>query len=309
MPNALEFKITSDLNQNIQPITCNFDELKTALTAEMGKYKDLVIQEEDLRFAKDSRAKINKVSKAINDQRLAVKKQVLKPFEEFEAQCKELDSICTEASESLDVQIKKFEDAQKQQKAERIKSFFLASVPIDLSNYLAWEQVFNPRFLNATFDEKKAQEEIVSAIEICQKEVNAIRELNSPFETAVLDYYSRKRNLADALYYSKELEQKAAAEAERRKREEEEKRRKKEEEAQRMQQAKLERIQEEIPVEPVQMTTEETVEQVKAALEGKQIEEKPKQYAICLKIFGSKEELVALKEYIVEHNLNYEKIK
>ena len=74
--------------------------------------------EEIITTAKSDRATLNKVAKAINDEKIRIKKEVLKPFEDFENKCKELQSIITDASNSIDTQEKAFEEKEQKVIAE-----------------------------------------------------------------------------------------------------------------------------------------------------------------------------------------------
>lgn len=112
----LDLIITTDLNSLPAAIEFNYAELKAGVAAYLDNFKNLVVTEDGIKSAERDRANINKMVKAIAAARLDTKKRVLKPFEDFEAKCKELEGMGKDASEALDVQIRAFEQKRIEEK-------------------------------------------------------------------------------------------------------------------------------------------------------------------------------------------------
>ena len=81
--------------QEIAPITFNFEELKKELTEKSQKYATAVYTEDTITEAKQHRASLNKLVKAVNDEKIRKKNEVMKPYLPFETQCKELMNFDT----------------------------------------------------------------------------------------------------------------------------------------------------------------------------------------------------------------------
>ena len=145
--------------KSLAPIQFNYEDIKKWVTEKAKEYKSVVYTEETLTAAKTDRATLNKVAKAINDEKIRIKKEVLKPFEDFENKCKELQGIITDASNSIDVQVKAFEEKEQNKKKEQIKSVFDAYIG-DYKDLILFDLIFNPRWLNKTYTMKKIEEEI-----------------------------------------------------------------------------------------------------------------------------------------------------
>lgn len=145
--------------KSLAPIKFNYEDIKKWVTEKAKEYKSIVYTEETLTAAKTDRATLNKVAKAINDEKIRIKKEVLKPFEDFENKCKELQGIITDASNSIDVQVKAFEEKEQNKKKEQIKSVFDAYIG-DYKDLILFDLIFNPRWLNKTYTMKKIEEEI-----------------------------------------------------------------------------------------------------------------------------------------------------
>lgn len=111
--------------KSLAPIQFNYEDIKKWVTEKAKEYKSVVYTEETITAAKTDRATLNKVAKAINDEKIRIKKEVLKPFEDFENKCKELQGIITDASSSIDTQVKAFEEKEQNEKREQIKAILM----------------------------------------------------------------------------------------------------------------------------------------------------------------------------------------
>ena len=111
--------------QALEPVKFNYEELKAAITEKANTYKNLVYTEENIATAKSDRVMLNKVSKAINEEKKRIKNALLEPYTDFEAKCKELMEIIDSASTSIDAQIKDFESIEKNTKLQDILMYWI----------------------------------------------------------------------------------------------------------------------------------------------------------------------------------------
>ena len=217
----MQFEVITDLTPVVSTeIQTNFEAVKAWLTEELAPYTTMVVTTDTVADAKKTRANIRKVGDSIDSQRKAIKKEWMKPYEEYEAKCKELTGIVSEAVTNIDKQIKEMENAEKQAKRQRLESFFNINSD-DIRDYLSFDDIFDSKWLNSTFAETDAANIITAKIEETRESLAAIRSMNSPYEAAMLREYSKSHNLAYALGEGKHLENLQKAEEERRKREEE----------------------------------------------------------------------------------------
>ena len=102
-------------------------------------YENLVFNEEQVKEAKDERANVNKVYKKVADYRKDTVDKFNKPLEKFIKTAKETESILKEASNCIDVQIKKYEEEEKQTKKKECEELFDNLVG-DLSELISFEK-------------------------------------------------------------------------------------------------------------------------------------------------------------------------
>lgn len=142
-------------------IEFNFSELKKEIEERTASYVGLVYSEDQIKDAKKDVAMLRKFTKALSDERIRVKKELMKPYEEFEGKIKELTGIVDKAISEIDVQIKEFEDKQKQDKLEEIKNLWTSC---DIPEGLVFEKIFDQKWLNASTSMKAIQDSIDSVI-------------------------------------------------------------------------------------------------------------------------------------------------
>lgn len=219
MSSQMSFEVTTDLTPIINTdITANFEAVKAWLTSELEPYANMVVTPDGMSDAKKTRADIRKVGDSIDSQRKAVKKEWMRPYEAFESKVKELTGIVNEAVSNIDVQIKEMENAEKEAKRQRLWNLFTESSS-DIREYIEFEDIFDKKWLNATFAETDAANAIVKQLDDIRDGLDAIRSMNSPYESAMLSEYSKSHNLAKAFAEGKRLEEIAKIEEERKARE------------------------------------------------------------------------------------------
>lgn len=190
----------------IQQIEWNFDELKKEITVRASEYVDLVYSDDQIKEAKKDRADMNKFKKALDDKKREVKKQLLDPYTEFEAQVKELIAIVDKAVDNIDSQIKEYEDQLRQQKEERCMQIWKDSVG-DMDRILTFEKCFNSKWLNKTTPEKAIREEILTLRERVDKELKLVMADMSPFVFEMKEEYLKDFDFSAAMSLKQRLEE------------------------------------------------------------------------------------------------------
>ena len=145
-----------------EEISFNYNELKQELTEKVKMYETLVYTDDQIKQAKTDKANLNKLKKALNDERIRREKEYMKPFNEFKAQINEIIGIIDKPIAIIDKQVKEAEEQKKQEKTKAIEELFLEMTRPDWVNLRA---IYNPKWLNATFTMKSVKEEIESRLE------------------------------------------------------------------------------------------------------------------------------------------------
>lgn len=280
----MELKI--DGIKELEPIKFNYEEIKNWVIEKSKEYKSIVYTEDTIENAKTDRATLNKVTKAINDEKIRLKKEVLKPFEDFEKKCKELKGIMSEATNSIDSQIKTFEEKEQNKKREQIKEIFNVYIG-DFKDLISFEAIFNSRWLNKTYSIKNIEEEIKH---IVVKTNNDFEVIDGQIKDEVINkqvkaYYFK--NIAEPTVLGNSLQEGLKiVEAN-----------KKLEEFKKQQEIKQEN-KNEIKTEEVKVNTEKV-----AIRENQETIE-----TIDFRVWVTKEQKMKLREFLIQNNIKYGKV-
>lgn len=197
--------------EHLPLIQWNFEELKTAVSEGLKKYEGLVYTESDISAAKKDRATLNKLEKAIEDKRKEMKALYLAPYNEFEAQVKEVTALIKQQSACIDKQIKEYEEKEKAEKQVEIQNIYNEKIG-DLAELVPLEKIQNPKWLNKTVSLNTIAKEIDEHLQGIREGLDAIRSLCLADDESleVMTEYLKTYDLAAALSLkNKIMEQRA----------------------------------------------------------------------------------------------------
>lgn len=195
-----------------EQITFNYEELKQELTAKTTMYEALVYTEENIKEAKTDRANLNKLKKALNDERIRREKEYMIPFNDFKAKINEIIGIIDKPVAAIDKQVKAFESKQKQDKLDAITEYFNTT---EHPEWLHIAQIMNEKWLNASVSMKSIQEEINAKLEQVKTDLATLSNLPEfGFEASEVYKISLDINKAISEAQRMALIAKAKAEAE-----------------------------------------------------------------------------------------------
>ena len=100
------------IEQKLPVLTGDFEAEKLALTAELDKYKNVLVTEETLKDDKKLAGSLSAKGKQYNSERIRIVSEISKPIVAFTGQMKELSSLCADASALINDQVKVFEAAK-----------------------------------------------------------------------------------------------------------------------------------------------------------------------------------------------------
>lgn len=162
--------------QALPPVKWNYDELKQQLTEGLAAYKGRVYTDNTITQAKKDRAALNKLATAIDDKRKDMKARYLQPYQDFEAQAKELAQMVKTQAAEIDAQVKAYEQHRKDEKLAKIKELYTAIIG-KLANLVPYERLHESRWLNVTTSMTTITEEMGVKIEQAAAGLKAIDEL------------------------------------------------------------------------------------------------------------------------------------
>lgn len=214
-------------NDFLKKIDWNFEALKKEITASAQEYETSVYTDDTIKAAKADRAKLNNFVNALNGKRTEIRKELLKPDEQFGLEIKELTGIIQKAIDNIDGQIKGYEQRQRDEKTAKIQEFYEENIH-DLGSVLPFARVFKPEYANASTTMKSIKEDILALIQRVDEGLAIINEVDSKFAGEMKEVFLRTYDIGSAMAERNRLE---AAEEKRKAYEEEQARKKAEREA------------------------------------------------------------------------------
>lgn len=268
LKNEIEAKING-----VATVEDNIAEAKAYALELREYYSTLVFTDEQLKEAKDERASINKVVKKIADYRKDIVAEFKKPIETFEITAKETEKILKETADFVDIQVKNFENKEKEEKRQQIEISFNQLVE-ELKGIVPLSRIFDDKWLNKTTKLATVESEIKDKLDNIRNGLKAIEELHSEYELELKNTFLQDFDLANAIYKNNQLqEQKKALE-------------------------KVTESKEEIVQEKVETMLKEEVKE--------EIIDPIKEYT--LKIIAPLSKLIALRKFLELNKIEFEKV-
>lgn len=264
-------------------LTTNAIQIREMVKAALPKYDIANYNDDNIDQAKKDKAALNKAAKALNAKRLEIEKEFMKPFGEFKEVVTETVKLIGEASAKIDNIVKLNEQQYKDKKKTELRRYFDERN----ANLVDFEKVFKSTWLNKTTSMKSAQSEIDDILSRTDNEIESLKGYGEDFDV-LRTYYMGTLNLSATLQYANRLrEQRERA------RIAEEKRRKSEEEA------KLK------APEPQPVAPQPKAEPVATPQPNQSA---PTVYTRAFKVWGTKEQIIALGDYMNENGIEFKKI-
>lgn len=201
----MELKIYNPQEDDfLQSIEWNFDELKQELTKKANDYMNLVYSDDQMKEAKKDRAQLRKFVAALEGKRKEIKDTVMQPYYDFEAKEKELVSIINEAIENIDIQVKGYEDALRQDKLKKVQEIYKECIG-DLDRVVPFEKIFKDSWLNVSTTLKSVREEITSLYQKIDSDLKIINAETGHFVFEMKEEYLKNYDLSAAMAKKQEL--------------------------------------------------------------------------------------------------------
>ena len=193
-----------------EQILFNYEELKAELTEKVQHYETLVYTDDQIKEAKADRATLNKLKKALSDERIRREREYMQPFNEFKSRINEIISIIDKPVAVIDKQIKEYEDTKKQEKLEEIKKLWSE---MEAPDGMTLDKVFNDRMLNSSFNMKHVKQCFIDAIDRFNRDMAVLVNLPEYSFEAQQEYIS-SLDLSKAMNESNRLSRLAKQKAE-----------------------------------------------------------------------------------------------
>lgn len=277
-----------------EQILWNNEELKAAIAEKVKDYKTIAYTEDSLADMKKDRAGLNKLKNAFEDERKRVKKICMEPYEKFEQQVREITVLVDEPIKLIDSQAKEIDERRKVAKKEEIKVLFAS---IGFQTFVSLDMIWDEKWLNATVTLSKIEEQMKSRMYQIGSDVLTINNLPE-FSFEAMEVYKSTLDVNRAIQEGQRLAgiQKRKLEAECIKKEQEIRKEKETAEQEEV-------VTQSITSVPTYEAAQEAVEEVLETQKEEPV------LQLDFRVWGTKEQLMALRNYMKENHLKFGKVE
>lgn len=193
-----------------EKIDFNYEELKAELTSKVSFYETLVYTDDQIKDAKADKANLNKLKRALNDERIRREKEYMQPFNVFKAQINEIIGIIDKPIAVIDEQVKAFDEKRKAEKQKAIEELFSQ---IGFQNFVTLEKIWDPKWLNASTSMKSIEDQMKSKMYEIGNDVLTLHDLPE-FGFEATEVYKQTLDINVAVLEAKKMSEIAKKKAE-----------------------------------------------------------------------------------------------
>lgn len=188
-------------------ITFNgFEDIKAKSIMIAEYVANVEVSEDTLKEAKKTVADSNKVVKRLNDERIKIKKELLEPYNKFETQVKEIESILNDASKIVKDKVKVLTDREIEEKEKLIHELWDKKInALDNSKFYNYDEWLKPQYLNKTFKLSQVENELDEYIDITERDLEFLKEFENSH--LYINKYLECRDVVETVKYVKKLDE------------------------------------------------------------------------------------------------------
>ncbi|MEZ3425419.1 MAG: DUF1351 domain-containing protein [Lachnospiraceae bacterium] len=221
MGSLIPVKITS----SIGTIQDNLDMVEASIREKVEEYKKTVVTEDTIKDNKQFLAYIRKEKQSLDNERKSIKKAWMVPYEDFEKRVKNIISLYDEPVDAINMQLEEYDRKRREEKRVEIENIYNA-VKGDMEEWLPFDRIYNPKWENATYSNKKIRSDMEALFGSIKVSVSTIKSASSEFEEEGLAVLKKTGDLQAAfeeMNTRKRIKEEIAAKEERKCQEERQK--------------------------------------------------------------------------------------
>lgn len=178
-----------EVKNNIGTIEDNLDVVEASIRQKLAEYTQVVITKDSIQDGKELLADIRKEKKSLDDERKAIKKAWMKPYETFEARAKKIIDLYDEPVRLIHSQLEAYEEDRKAAKRNNIKKIyeFVVKENAELADWLPLEKIYDTKWENATCKDKTIREAMEMAFSQIKISISTIQSMQSAWEEDALN--------------------------------------------------------------------------------------------------------------------------
>lgn len=163
------------------------------------------VNEENLKEAKRTLAQARKITDELNARRIEIKKTILKEYDVFEKQVKEISGVITEAEQEMRAKVNAYDEAERERKRELLRETWNARAwAYKIADIIpdAFDRWLTPQHLNKSMSLNKCEQDMVTWLELKQQGYDLVKDMGDEYITEyvqTLNIETAIRNVLDRI--------------------------------------------------------------------------------------------------------------
>ena len=206
----MEFEL-ANYDITYKPAKVNFpayEEFKRKATEVAEYINDMPVSQDNVKEVKKTLAEARKLSNAINQERINIKKFIMQDYTAFESQVKDITGIIDTADRELRDKVKLLEELEKQEKRDQLRVIWDKRISQygEIEQWLpdAFDLWLQPRYLNKSVTIKSIEDEMTAWIKQTWQDLVTAQGMGEDFlyeYTCCHDLGTAIRNVKDRVDY------------------------------------------------------------------------------------------------------------
>ncbi len=191
---SLDFEVKAEI-KSLGMIEDNISEVKEKVIKLNEYYKNITFTEDTMKQATEEKANVNKFKKAVADYRKNIIAEYKKPIEIFENTAKETEKILANTYNTINEQVEKYKNIQKEQIEKEVKDYFEEYKTANNIDFITYKQARINVTLSASM--KSLKEQVKTFIDKVVDDLNLIE--TQEHKAEILVEYKQSLNVSQAI--------------------------------------------------------------------------------------------------------------
>ncbi len=197
-------------NKTLGSLTTNAEKIREMVKSALPQYSIENYSSDDIAKAKEDKAKLNKAAKVLNDRRIEIEKEWMKPFGDFKDVVSETVTLIKQCVSEIDKLVKADDERTKAEKKEQIERLAETLGVEELGIHIS--KIWNDKWLNKTVSIKTITTEMGDRLTAIKADLETLKTFSEDYEV-LATYYKDGLNLNDTIAYANRLKQAREAKA------------------------------------------------------------------------------------------------
>lgn len=174
---------------------------------EVANFIDSIeLDNSNIKQVKKVLASANKAIKELNDKRIAIKKEILEPYEVFNSQIKDIEKIVKDSDTKLRNEVRKLDEIERENKKSQIKDLWDKRIgQYQYAKLMNFDDFLDNKHLNKSTSIKSVEEDMVGKLESFERDLEILSKRYDKKDGISL--YKEVKDLGSVLKVLKEKEE------------------------------------------------------------------------------------------------------